>query len=79
MSLVLISMVLISGMSFAAQWAKTYGGAGNDTGSIWPIGDGNYYLSGFTDSFGAGKTDGLIAKLTASGGCLLGKDLRGDG
>ena len=77
MSLVLISMVLISGVSFAAQWAKTYGGTVNDTGSIWPIGDGTYYLSGFTDSFGAGKTDGLIAKLTAAGGVSWAKTFGG--
>ena len=77
MSLVIISMVLISGMSFAAQWAKTYGGAGDDTGNIWPIGDGNYYLSGTTDSFGAGKTDGLIAKLTATGAVSWAKTFGG--
>jgi hypothetical protein len=75
--LILVSIVLISGMSSAAQWAKTYGGVGNDIGNIWPIGDGNYYLSGFTDSFGAGKNDGLIAKLTAGGAVSWAKTFGG--
>jgi len=76
-SLAIISMFLISGISFAGQWAKTYGGVGNDNGSIWPIGDGTYYLSGFTDSFGAGKIDGLIAKLNATGGVTWAKTFGG--
>jgi len=67
MSFILISMVLISGVSFAGQWAKTYGGSGNDDGSIVPKGDGTFDLDATTDSFGAGKLDGLKAKLTATG------------
>src|SRR5512136_2189308 len=43
----------------------TWGGPGNDTGEgIAVAGDGSLYLAGVTDSFGAGRTDVLLLKLT---------------
>ncbi|MGC8981680.1 MAG: fibronectin type III domain-containing protein, partial [Minisyncoccia bacterium] len=50
------------------QWAKTYGGSGNDyLYSISQTSDGGYIVGGETDSFGAGRYDFLIIKLDSSG------------
>ncbi|NIM91925.1 MAG: hypothetical protein GTO17_13380 [Candidatus Aminicenantes bacterium] len=51
-----------------AQWARTYGGKGEDCPfSIQQTSDGGYIVAGYTDSFGAGDCDVWILKLNAKG------------
>jgi hypothetical protein len=55
-----------AGVVYAAQWTKVYGGTGTESGIVYPIDTGGFYLSGSTTPKG-GNTDALFAKLTASG------------
>ena len=46
----------------------TWGGVGNDSANgIAVAGDGSVYLAGVTDSFGAGRTDAVLLKLSDKG------------
>jgi uncharacterized delta-60 repeat protein len=50
------------------QWAKTYGGTGDDVAySVQQTSDGGYIVAGWTGSFGAGLTDFFLIKTDASG------------
>ena len=50
------------------QWAKTYGGSGDDqTNDIKQTADGGYIVAGNTYSFGAGQADIWILKLDGTG------------
>jgi uncharacterized delta-60 repeat protein len=50
------------------KWQKTYGGTQSDeASSIQQTGDGGYIVAGSTDSYGAGKRDFLILKLSSNG------------
>ncbi len=50
------------------QWAKTYGGAGDDyASSVQRTSDGGYIVAGITSSFGAGLSDIFLMKTDASG------------
>jgi hypothetical protein len=50
------------------QWQRTLGGASSDIGNDIAVdGSGNVYVTGHTDSSGAGGQDVLIAKLPADG------------
>jgi len=50
------------------EWQKTYGGAlGEEAYSIQQTNDGGYIVAGCTDSYGAGKHDFLIIKLSSNG------------
>ena len=60
----------------AAQWSKVYGSTGNESGAIWPIATGGYYLSGNTTSY-AGGTNALFAKLNVSGTVAWAKKIGG--
>ena len=49
-------------------WAKTWGGSGNDYASRIVVGpDGNIYVTGGTESFGAGWADLFVLKLDPAG------------
>jgi IPTL-CTERM motif len=51
-----------------AQWAKGYGGAGDDVfSSVFPTADGGVIAAGATNSFGAGGYDVWLVKLDADG------------
>ena len=53
------------------QWSKTIGGPENDSGwEIKPTSDGNYIISGSTESFGAGDEDVYLIKINAEGDTL---------
>ena len=50
------------------QWQKTYGGAGSDGGYAVAVdSSSNIYITGTTDSFGAGDHDVLLLKYDSSG------------
>jgi uncharacterized delta-60 repeat protein len=50
------------------EWQKTYGGIQSDeASSIQQTSDGGYIVAGSTDSYGAGKRDFLILKLSSNG------------
>ncbi len=50
------------------QWAKTYGGTGDDRGwSVQQTSDGGYIVAGYTNSFGAGGNDIFLVKTDANG------------
>ncbi len=50
------------------QWAKTYGGTGNDwASSVQQTSDGGYILAGVTTSFGAGWDDIFLINTDANG------------
>ena len=50
------------------EWQKTYGGSQLDeASSIQQTGDGGYIVAGSTDTYGAGKGDFLILKLSSNG------------
>jgi hypothetical protein len=50
------------------QWAKTYGGAGDDRAfSVQQTSDGGYIVAGRTSSFGAGGDDAFLVKTDANG------------
>ncbi len=50
------------------EWQKTYGGSQEEeASSIQQTGDGGYIVAGSTASYGAGKRDFLILKLSSNG------------
>jgi hypothetical protein len=58
----------ISLISLHAQWAKTYGGAGDDEAyAIQQTSDGGYIVAGSTESFGDDSGDAWIIKLDSAG------------
>lgn len=53
------------------QWIKTFGGDGAD--DVWALKespDGNYLITGFTDSYGAGGRDVFLTKFDKNGNTL---------
>ena len=71
-TLLFLSLVLVSSLSFAAgvmQWNATYGGDGNEyAASVQQTSDGGYIAAGYTDSFGAGGLDFWVVKTNPAGG-----------
>jgi hypothetical protein len=70
----LVGSSAVLGSAFAGpepptvEWAKTYGGSGNDRGlAVRSTSDGGYILAGATMSFGAGYFDAYLIKVDASG------------
>ena len=50
------------------EWAKAYGGNGDESGyGATQDNDGNYVISGFTNSIGMGGYDALLMKITSTG------------
>jgi len=53
------------------EWARTFGGSGNDYGySVQLTGDGGYIVAGYTTPMGSSHTDLLLVKVSASGDTL---------
>jgi len=71
MKCILSCVVLVSlstSSLYAINWAKTFGGTGQDRAySICQTSDGGYIVAGFTNSSGAGYEDFLVIKLNSSG------------
>ena len=66
--LVTLSCSMFVAATHAAQWAKGYSGAGNDSlSSVFPTADGGFIAAGDTNSFGAGDHDAWVLKLDAGG------------
>ena len=60
------------------QWNTTIGGSGNESGwSLVQAADGSYVIAGFTNSFGAGGDDMLLAKVDSTGNLLWNKTFGG--
>ncbi len=60
--------LIFSSSASAQQWAKTYGGPGDDqANSIQQTRDGGYIVVGVTKLFGVGADDVWVLKLDASG------------
>jgi hypothetical protein len=60
------------------QWAKTYGGTGDDYAhSVQQTLDGGYIVAGWTNSFGAGGEDILLIKTDANGNIIWAKTYGG--
>lgn len=54
-----------------SQWGKLLGGAGNENAyGMINTSDGNIIVSGITESFGIGNTDGFLLKLTEAGNII---------
>lgn len=52
-------------------WTRTYGGAADESGeSISITADGGFYLTGHTESYGAGKKDVYVVKTDAVGNII---------
>jgi hypothetical protein len=50
------------------EWAKSYGGIGNDVAyALVQSSDGKYVVAGYTSSFGFGGYDGFLMKVNADG------------
>lgn len=50
------------------EWQRIYGGDGKDRfGSIQQVSDGGFIIGGSTDSFGTGRSDAWILRLTENG------------
>ncbi|MDE2180437.1 MAG: hypothetical protein KGJ40_06280 [candidate division NC10 bacterium] len=76
---VCILSLLLAGVASAGQWAKTYGGTGDDTATaIQQTADGGYIVAGTTISFGAGG-DAWVLKLDSSGNVTWQKTYGGTG
>jgi hypothetical protein len=67
-------LICLSAPAHAAQWAKTYGGTGDESGGIWPASGGGYYLLGYLNS---ATTDTIFAKLTSGGSVSWAKKIGG--
>jgi uncharacterized delta-60 repeat protein len=60
------------------QWAKTYGGTGDDRAySVQQTTDGGYIVAGWTSSFGAGGGDIFLIKTDANGNIIWAKTYGG--
>ncbi len=78
-----MTMVCLScgrGEVFASTWARTYGGASNDSAFfVVPTADGGYLTIGESTSFGLGRADAWCVKLDASGTIVWQKAYGGPG
>ena len=61
------------------EWTKTYGGADNEYGfCVQQVADGDFMVTGFTSSFGAGGGDAYLIRTDDSGDTLWTRSFGGD-
>lgn len=78
--LLVILLLLWTACAGAQQFARTYGGAGDEvTRALLQTVDGGYVLAGETESFGAGNRDVLAIRLDATGNIVWQRVLGGAG
>lgn len=60
------------------EWSETFGGVNDDRGEeVKLTSDGDYIVTGVTNSFGAGSEDAYLIKIDENGDCLWTKTIGG--
>lgn len=76
---IILMCTVLSGYA-QITFEKTFGGASDDIGySVQQTNDGGYIIAGWTQSFGAGNSDGYLLKTNEAGDILWTKTFGGIG
>ncbi len=81
--IIILEIILLPGDAGAVpveEWNRTFGGARSDIAhSVKPTSDGGYILTGWTESYGAGKKDAWLIKTDKNGSEQWNKSFGGTG
>lgn len=74
-----VLLVKTTSLGFAS-WIRVYGGSGDEEAyCVTQSADGGYVVSGYSDSYSGGNSDGLMFKVNASGNVVWSKTYGGAG